>query len=99
MSTSSVPGIGIAWYRPESYGRITEVMADGASFPKSHASWRQKAIRMERELRRQGARPVRIDVDPEVFERWCAREGIAPDSEARNRFVEQAIAGQEVDSA
>ena len=42
--------IGIAWYRPEGYLRLTELMADGVLFPRTYASWRQKALRMEREL-------------------------------------------------
>jgi len=98
MPTSSTPVVGIAWYREESYDRIMALMADGASFPKTYASWLQKAVRMERELKRQGLKPVRADVDPAVFQRWCARQGAAPDSEARNRFVEQAVARQAVGS-
>ena len=98
MSTPSATVIGIAWYRPESYERLVELMADGASFPKTYASWRQKAVRMERELKRQGAKPVQVEVDPAAFERWCRQHGLPPDSEARNRFVEEATAGQQVAS-
>jgi hypothetical protein len=91
MSTSPEAVVGIAWYKPECYDRIREVMADGVSFPKTHASWRQKAGRMERELRRQGAEPVRVDVDPDEFARWCAELAMPPDSEARDRFVRGRI--------
>ena len=94
MSTSSGVVVGIAWYRSEWYDRIREVMADGISFPKTHASWRQKAARMERELRRQGMEPVRVEIDPEQFAGWCASQGVAPDSEARDRFVRESIPGQ-----
>lgn len=99
MSTPSVPVVGIAWYRLKDYERVMEVMADGASFPKTHASWLLKAMRMERELKRQGSVPVRIQIDPALFERWCAQRGLAPDSEARNRFVADAIAQQRVSSS
>ena len=94
MSTSTGAVVGIAWYRPERYDRIREVMADGISFPKTHASWRQKAGRMERELRRQGLEPVRVDIDPDAFSRWCSEQAVAPDSEARDRFVRAAVAGR-----
>ena len=99
MSTPSVPVIGIAWYRLDSYERIREVMADGISFPKTDATWRQKAVPMERELKRQGAIPVRIEVEPSVFARWCGKRSLAPDSEARNLFVADAIAEQRVSSS
>lgn len=91
--------VGIAWYRAEDYPRLATLMADGASFPKSHASWRQKATRMERELRRQGVTPVRVEVDLDAFERRCTEQGVARDSEARNRFVEEVRARQAVSSA
>ena len=96
MTTPSDTVIGIAWYREEDYERIMTLMADGASFPKTHASWRQKAVRMERELKRQGLRPVRVEVDPVAFERWCIEQGTLPDSQARNRFVEHELARQPV---
>ena len=98
MPTSPSRVVGIAWYREDDYERIMTLMADGASFPKTHASWRHKALRMERELKRQGLKPVRVDVYPEAFQRWCARRGTAPDSEARNRFVEMEVARQAVGS-
>jgi hypothetical protein len=94
MSASSPRIVGIAWYREESFEQIVALMADGASFPKTHASWRQKAVRMERELKRQGLRPVRVPVDPGAFQQWCVGQGMAPDSEARNRFVAQEAVRQ-----
>ena len=98
MPTSPSRVVGIAWYRQESYEQIMALMADGASFPKTHASWRHKAVRMERELKRQGLTPVRVEVEPAAFERWCAGRGTAPDSEARNQFVEREVARQAVGS-
>ena len=96
ISTPSAPVVGIAWYRPETYARIVAVMADGASFPKTHASWRQKAGRMERELKRQGSRTARIEIDPDAFAAWCGEHGLAPDSPARVQFVaETAEAGRD----
>ena len=97
MSTPSVPVVGIAWYRPDSYERIVTLMADGASFPKTHASWRQKAGRMERELARQGSRTIRVDIDPEAFFAWCEERGLSPDSGARSQYVAEA-AGARYDS-
>ncbi len=96
MPTSPSRVVGIAWYREEGYEQIMALMADGASFPKTHASWQYKAVRMERELKRQGLKPVRVNVEPADFQRWCARRGTAPDSEARNQFVEMAVARQAV---
>jgi hypothetical protein len=100
MSTSPDPAvraaaetaIGIAWYPEEVYDRIMALMADGASFPKTWTSWRQKAVRMERELKRQGLRPMRVEVDPETFQRWCEKQGLPLDSEARNRYVIAEVA-------
>jgi len=93
MSTHPASVVTIAWYLPEQYDRIIQVMADGGSFPRTHASWRQKAVRMERELKRKGMKPVRVEIHPEEFQRWCARAGRAPDSGARRQFVEETLAG------
>jgi hypothetical protein len=92
MPALTLSKVGIAWYRPESYFRSAELMVDGASFPKTYASWRQKAVRMERELKRQGATTVRIEIEPEAFQRWCSGHGVVADSDARNRFVDEALA-------
>ena len=85
--------VAIPWYLPENYARVVEVMADGGSFPRTHGSWRQKAARMERELKRQGTTPVRVELDPDAFLQGCARHGAAPDSAARKGFVDEAVAG------
>ena len=98
MPTSSARVVGIAWYQEERYERIMALMVDGASFPKTHASWQHKAVRMERELKRQGLHPVRVELDPEAFRGWCAHRGLTPDSEARNLFVEMEVARQTVGS-
>ena len=87
--------VGIAWYRPGSYERVVALMADGASFPKTHASWRQKAGRMEREIQRQGSRTVRIEIEPEVFLPWCEGRGLAPDSSARAVYVSEEARARE----
>jgi len=93
MPTSPVAVVGIAWYRPDKYEQVVALMADGASFPKTYASWRQKAVRMERELNRQGSRPVRVELDPGVFADWCRDRQMLTDSGARARFVADAVAG------
>jgi hypothetical protein len=98
MPPSPTSTVAIAWYLPGDYPRLTALMSDGASFPKTHASWQLKAVRMERELKRQGLTPVRVEVDPQRFERWCAQQAVALDSAARNRFVEEALARQAIGS-
>ena len=94
MSISPATVVGIAWYRAESYPRITALMADGASFPKSYDSWRQKAVRMEREFARRGSLTTRVDVDPAAFEVWCRSRNLPPDSAARGRFVDESVAAE-----
>jgi hypothetical protein len=99
MPTPPISIVGIPWYLPQTYGRIVEIMADGSSFPKTHGSWRQKAMRMEREIKRQGTKPVRVVVDPEGFLRWCTARSLAADSAARKRFVEETLADQPAGTA
>ncbi len=94
MSISPVAVVGIAWYRAESYPKITALMADGASFPKSYDSWRQKAVRMEREYARRGSLTTRVDVDPVAFDDWCRSRNLSPDSAARGRYVDETVAAE-----
>ncbi|MGE3923383.1 MAG: hypothetical protein AB7G13_10670 [Lautropia sp.] len=91
MSPTPTRLVGIAWYRMDRYARAIEAFSDGIAFPKTHAAWRQKAVRMERELKRQGSVPVRIEIDPDAFVAWCAARGLAPDSVARNRFIAETV--------
>jgi len=90
---------GIAWYRADAYARVVALMVDGASFPKTHPSWRQKAGRMERELRRQGMTPVRVELDPEAFGAWCRVHRIPPDSDARSHYLEERVGRHGLDAA
>ena len=96
MSTSSTRVVGIAWYRQESYEPIVALMADGASFPKTYASWRQKAVRMERELKRQGLEAGACRRRSGRLPALVRRPGRGAGFGGRNRFVEEAAARQAV---
>jgi len=53
--------------------------------------WLAAAQNNERETERAGGRVGRVPIEPQAFARWCADQGLAPDSKARMRFVNEAV--------
>ncbi len=79
--------VGVAWYRPEQWQRLREISIDKDVLEETHAEWVQNAERAVQELRRQGMKPVEVDVDVEELLKWCASQHIAVNGEARSTYV------------
>jgi hypothetical protein len=85
--------VGMAWYRPEDYPRVLQIMIDAHRLPRTYNQWRQKAEAGERSQKAAGRRVVRVILDPETFPAWCAARGLNVDAKGRTAFAaERAIA-------
>ncbi|HYP17770.1 MAG TPA: hypothetical protein VEQ65_11215 [Opitutus sp.] len=66
-------------------------MEDPHVLAPAYDQWLAAAQNNEREAERAGVRVVRVRIEPAPFARWCAEQGIAADSRARMRFVNEAV--------
>lgn len=79
---------GIAWYRPETYERCLAIFQDADDLPDTYDEWLVQAEEGEEQLKREGLKVVRAEIDPVAFPGWCANEGYAQiDTHARIAFA------------
>jgi hypothetical protein len=82
---------GIAWYEPQHYARMLEIMDYPASMSRSYERWREVAENQERTLKRAGRLVARIVIDPDKFLAWCAAHAMKPNHNAVDFLVADAI--------
>jgi hypothetical protein len=90
--------VGLPWYQEHHYDKLQTLLSDGARLHPTFAAWLDAATKTEQHLARQGHHVVRVDIDPVVFISWCARYGIAPDSQARIRYANDRAYQAEYDA-
>lgn len=80
--------VGMAWYRPETYERCLAIFKDSADLPDSFEEWIALAQQSEQQLKRQGMKVVRAEIDPDTFPGWCAEQGYSKiDKDSRMAFA------------
>ncbi len=88
---STIRTVGVPWYTRDEYPRILEVMEDAHTLAPIYEQWLIAAESNETEARRAGIRVVRVPIDPDVFQRWCADRGSAPVRASRMEFVNEVM--------
>ena len=83
----NLQGLGVPWFTEVEWAKAKHVMADGNTFHKTYAEWRQNAERVINGLQRGGTPVVRINIDVEAFCSWCAVHGAEVNSQSRARFA------------
>ncbi len=91
MTEPTTRKAGMPWYAREDYAAILALMEDPHVLAPAYDQWLAAAQNNEREAERAGVRVVRVRIEPEPFARWCADQGLAPDSRARMCFVNEAV--------
>ncbi|WP_414473063.1 hypothetical protein [Microvirga sp. M2] len=79
--------IALPWYNREDYADIRGMVADAHNLAPTYEQWLAAAENNESVGRQSGLEIERILIEPSSFARWCAAEGVAPDSAARMRYV------------
>lgn len=92
MRRLPVRAIGMVWYRREDYQALRSIMADGAALPALYDKWFYNAEKNRQKLERGGNLVERVYLDPDEFPEWCRLRGLDIDSQARTRFVNEAVA-------
>lgn len=91
MTDPATRTAGMPWYAREDYAAILALMEDPHVLAPVYDQWLAAALNNEREAERAGVRVVRVRIEPDAFARWCAGQGLAPDSRARMRYVNEAL--------
>lgn len=94
MSRMPIRAMGVAWYKPEDYPRILEVMEDAHLLPPTYEKWKYSAYKLESQAQRQGTVIIRAMIDPDEFVAWCASNNLKVDAQARMRFASELAAAQ-----
>jgi hypothetical protein len=86
--------IGFAWYEPDDYARVLEILNYPEGMTRSFERWREAAEESERSMKRSrspmGLFPVRVVIKPDKLLAWCAARSIKPSRTALDRLVAEA---------
>lgn len=77
------PASAMAWYAPEDYPRLLEIVDDPEQFPPDWQAWREQAEIGKRQLERQGLVVIPAIIDPEELLAWARTRGLNVDAKAR----------------
>ena len=97
MPTGSDRGrrtIAIVWYRAADWPRLRMLLAGTDELPDTYAEWLASAEGLLTQLRRDRIPAERVPLDPDTFSAWCAVRGLAPDAQARSRYIGEVAAGE-----
>jgi hypothetical protein len=85
--------IGLAWYEPQDYARMLEIMNYPGGMSRSYERWREVAENDERswKRRRGGFMPIRVVINPDKFLAWCSARSKEPNIYTVGSFVQEAI--------
>ena len=79
--------LGLAWYKPEQWGRLLEIAADAEELEKTYAEWLAIANKALRDLEAQFVFPEKVEVDVEELLAWCRERKRPVDGAARSEYV------------
>ena len=78
LNPNNVPSaVGIGWYKPDAYQRCLTMFDDAADLPDTFDEWLILAEQTEMQIKNQGMRVVRVEIDPDTFPDWCAEHGFS----------------------
>lgn len=90
--------VALPWYSREDYPDIRNMVSDPHNLAPSYEQWLAAAQNNEDVGRQAGLTIVRVPIEPSSFARWCAAQGLEPDSAARMRYVSEKQAQASNDS-
>jgi hypothetical protein len=83
--------VGVAWYRPEQWERLRELVVDPEVIENTYEEWAHMAEEKMGELLKAGIEVWKVPVDVEELHAWCELQGLPLDGYARAKFVAQKL--------
>lgn len=93
------PNIALPWYRGADWAEAKRVMADAEGLHETYGEWLLSAEEVERNMRAEGFRTIRVRLEPQAFLAWCAGEGCEPNGPARAKWAAAMAADSSPDNA
>lgn len=84
----------MVWYKKEDWATLKELFVDGDKLPRNYQEWLTRAEEMQKQARAAGDAVIKVYIDPETFPEWCAKKGVAMDSEARSQLAIEVAQAQ-----
>lgn len=79
--------IGMAWFKPENYLQLRRMFEDGHKLHHTYPEWLKAAQTGYERFEAQGARVIRVDIDPSQFPTWCKANGMKLNAQARMAYA------------
>jgi hypothetical protein len=76
-----------AWFQPEQWSRLKEVVDDPSSLDDTYEEWRADAEKAISEFRANGQAVQKISINVSKLLIWCGSKGYKPDSKARAEYT------------
>lgn len=90
--------VGMCWYSAEHFLQLRTMFEDGDKLHKTYEEWLSAAELGRKHLESGGTRVVCVDLDPDVFPKWCHENGMTLNAQARtayaNWMAHQAASGR-----
>jgi len=86
--------IGFAWYRREQWELLRSLAADCDKLEETYDQWLTFATKTVENLRCQGIRAEKVDIDVHELSAWCNSHGCQLDADARAAYVSEKLKGQ-----
>ena len=80
-------GYFFAWFQPEEWSRLKEVVDDPSSLDDTYEQWRAGAEKAFSEYRATGVTIQKISIKVSDLLIWCESKGYKPDGKARAEYA------------
>jgi hypothetical protein len=80
---------GIGWYKEENYSTALKIFDDRDKLPKTYKEWFAKANDLKQKLEAEGMEVVCVDIDPDIFTKWCKDKKLKLDAKARTEYANE----------
>jgi len=86
---------GLAWYRREQWDRLRQVSEDADQLEERYDEWLALATKTLANLQASGMRIVKVEVDVNELQAYCAAHGLPVNSKSRSSFVADKLRQQD----
>ena len=83
--------LGIAWYKPDQWGRLRQISVDADKIEPTYQEWLEYAEEAVAKMQRPGTVVRKVAIDVEDLLRWCTEHGRAVDASARAEYTNQML--------
>ncbi len=83
--------LGIAWYRKDQWQLLRSTACDAENIEDTYQEWLRSAEKAIKRFKKQGLKPVKVDLDVKEFNDWCEREGKIPNAGSRSEYAAELL--------